>query len=146
MTSLIEFFKTSANLKEIKRQGWIEKLSLASPESVADHCFSMAMMSMVISDLENYNSEKILKMTLLHDLAESEIGDFTPEQINNEHKKDLENNAFDKILKFLPESLKSQYSHIWKEYQDGLSIESKLVHQVDRLEMTLQAKIYQKKK
>ena len=63
---ILEFFKTAANLKKIpSRQGWIDKLSNQNPESVADHSYSMALMSMVISDLENYDSEKILKMVLL---------------------------------------------------------------------------------
>ena len=141
---ILDFFKTAANLKKIYRQGWIEKLSLDNPESVADHSYSMAVMSMVISDLENYDSEKILKMVLLHDLAESKIGDHTPEQLSNEKKNKLENNAFDEIIKNLPDSIKSQYLKIWQEYQENTSPESKIVHQIDRLEMALQAKIYQK--
>ena len=84
---ILDFFKTAANLKMISRQGWIDKLSLNNPESVADHTYSMAIMSMVISDLQNYNSEKILKMVLLHDLAESKTGDITPEQIDKDKKK-----------------------------------------------------------
>ncbi len=141
---ILDFFKTAANLKKIPRQGWIDKLSLDSPESVADHSYSMAVMSMVISDLENYNSEKILKMVLLHDLAESKIGDYTPEQLSNEKKNKLENNAFGEIIKNLPDLIKSQYLQIWQEYQGNTSPESKIVHQIDRLEMALQAKIYQK--
>ena len=70
---IIDFFKIAANLKRVKRQGWIDKLSISSPESVADHSYSMALMGMVLSDLEDYDSEKIMKMILLHDLAESEI-------------------------------------------------------------------------
>jgi len=141
---ILDFFKTAANLKKIYRQGWIEKLTLDNPESVADHTYSMAVMSMVISDLENYDTEKILKMVLLHDLAESKIGDYTPEQLNNEKKNKLENNAFDEIIKNLPDLIKSQYLQIWQEYQENTSPESKIVHQIDRLEMALQAKIYQK--
>ena len=139
----IDFFKTAIHLKKIQRQGWIDKLSMDSSESVADHSFSMAMMGMVISDLENYDSEKILKMILLHDLAESEIGDYTPEQISVEKKREIENVAFLKILKTLSDSIKSQYLKIWQEYQKGDSFESKIVHQLDRLEMALQAKTYQ---
>jgi len=141
---ILDFFKTAANLKNIPRQGWIDKLSLDSPESVADHSYSMAIMSMVISDLENYNSEKILKMVLLHDLAESKIGDCTPDQIPKEKKKELENEAFIEIVKNLPDSVRIQYLKIWQEYQENNSPESKIVHQIDRLEMVLQAKLYQK--
>ncbi len=73
---ILDFFKNALNLKNISRQGWIDKLSMEHPESVADHSYSMAIMGMVISDLENYDSEKMLKMILLHDLAESKIGDY----------------------------------------------------------------------
>jgi putative hydrolase of HD superfamily len=140
-----DFFKISTNLKTIPRQGWIEKLSLENPESVADHTYSMTMISMIISDIENYDSEKILKMSLLHDLSESKIGDFTPEQIEYEKKIQLENNAFDEIMKTLPEKLSESYQNLWKEYQENNSSEAKIVHQIDKLEMIIQAKVYEKK-
>lgn len=142
---ILDFFKNSANLKDVSRQGWVDKLSVDNPESVADHSYSMAIMSMVISDLENYDTEKILKMVLLHDLAESKIGDYTPEQLNKDKKKTLENNAFNKIIEDLPDSIKKQYLEIWEDYQKEISDESSIVHQIDRLEMALQAKIYQNK-
>ena len=47
----LDFFQTAAKLKKISRQGWIDKLSIDNPESVADHSYSMAIMSMVISDI-----------------------------------------------------------------------------------------------
>ncbi len=140
---ILDFFKTAVNLKNISRQGWINKLSLKHPESVADHSYSMAIMGMVISDLENYNSEKILKMILLHDLAESKIGDYTPNQISKENKIKIENNAYDEIINSLPDAIKLQYGQIWEEYQKQESPESKIVHQIDKLEMALRAKMYQ---
>lgn len=140
---ILDFFKTAVNLKKIQRKGWIDKLSISNPESVADHSYSMAIMGMFISDLENYNTEKIIKMILLHDLAESEIGDYTPGQIPLEKKNDLENKVFLKILENLPDLIRSKYWDIWNEYQENNSQESKIVHQLDRLEMALQAKTYE---
>ena len=141
---ILDFFKNALNLKNISRQGWIDKLSIEHPESVADHSYSMAIMGMVISDLENYDSEKMLKMILLHDLAESKIGDYTPNQISKENKIKIENNAYDEIIGTLPNAIKLQYGKIWKEYQKQESPESTIVHQIDKLEMVLQAKMYQK--
>jgi len=138
-----DIFLAAANLKKIQRQGWIDKLSINNPESVADHSYSMAIMGMIISDIENHNSEKILKMILLHDLAESEIGDYTPGEIAIEKKNELENKAFLKIIKALPDTVKTQYETLWDDYQKNESSEAKIVHQLDRLEMALQAKIYQ---
>ena len=140
----LDFFKTAANLKKISRQGWIDKLSIDNPESVADHTYSMAIICMAISDLENLNSEKMIKMTLLHDLAESKIGDYTPDQINKKEKTTLEDEAFYEIIKNLPDAIKSEYLEIWQEYQKNYSAEAKLVHQIDKLEMALQSKIYEK--
>jgi putative hydrolases of HD superfamily len=141
---ILDFFKNALNLKNISRQGWIDKLTIEHPESVADHSYSMAIMGMVISDLENYNSEKMLKMILLHDLAESKIGDYTPNQISKENKIKIENNAYDEIISTLPDTIKLQYGKIWEEYQKQESTESIIVHQIDKLEMVLQAKMYQK--
>jgi len=140
---ILDFLKIARNLKNISRQGWIDKLGINHPESVADHSYSMAMIGMVISDLEGYDSEKILKMILLHDLAESKTGDFTPGQLDRREKIDLENNAFSQIVEQLPEKIKSKYLKIWNEYQENTSPEAKVVHQIDKLEMVLQAKSYQ---
>jgi putative hydrolase of HD superfamily len=139
---ILNFFNTIVNLKKTPRQGWIDKLSLDKPESVADHVFSMAMMGMIFSDLEKYDTEKILKIILLHDITESLTGDITPERISRDEKKALENNTMEKILNDLPISLRNQYQILWNEYQSNDSKEAKLVHQLDKLEMALQAKIY----
>jgi len=141
---ILNFFYTAANLKKISRQGWIDKLSIKDPESVADHTFSMAMMGMIFSDLENHDTEKILKMILLHDLAESVTGDITPNEITKKEKQIFENDVMEKILNDLPSFLQKQYSTLWIDYQNVKSDEAKLVHQLDKLEMVLQAKIYSK--
>ena len=40
--------------------------------------------------------------------------------------------------------LQTQYSILWEEYKSNNSKEAKIVHQLDKLEMALQAKIYSK--
>ena len=140
----MKFFEFSSNLKTVPRQGWIDKLSHPNPESVADHTFSMAIIGMILADSNSYNFEKIMKMILIHDLAESITGDFTPEQKTREEKQILENKAFEKILTCLPENIKIQYQNLWEEYQRNDSEDAKIVHQIDKFEMALQAKIYSK--
>lgn len=139
---IIDFFNISVKLKKIPRQGWIDKLLINDPESVADHTFSMAIIGMIFSDLEGYNTEKILKIILLHDIAESVIGDITPEKMSVQRKMELENNAMKKIFSNLPKMLQKHYNNLWIEYQLNHSKEAQLVHQIDKLEMALQAKVY----
>ena len=142
---ILDFLNIAANLKTIPRQGWIDKLFIKNPESVADHTYSMAIIGMILSDSQKYNTEKILKMILLHDLAESITGDYTPEQKSKEEKIILENTTIEKILTHLPVTLRKQYLAIWNEYQKNNTIDANFVHQIDKLEMALQAKIYSKK-
>ena len=83
-------------------------------------------------------------MALLHDLAESEVGDFTPNEISKERKNKIENDAMKKILKKLPAKLEQEYNDIWNEYKDYKTEESLCLHDIDRLEMAFQAINYLK--
>tara|TARA_B100001750_G_scaffold141339_1_gene112654 strand:- start:63 stop:590 length:528 start_codon:yes stop_codon:yes gene_type:complete len=139
------FFQKVLTLKNIPRQGWKEKLEIDNPESVADHSYSVTAMSMILSDLEGLNTEKIIKMALLHDLAESIIGDITPNTITNDEKILKENQAMKQILKNLPDKITELYLEIWNDYQNDSSRESNLLHDIDKLEMAFQAKFYQEK-
>ena len=136
---LLYFFNFVTELKKIRRSGWAFKAGINSPESVADHSFSLSVMTMVISDLEGLNTERALKMAIIHDLAESITGDIMPDKITRGAKKILENKAMATILNKLPKSLRIEYSQIWDEYVTERSEISKLVHRLDKLEMILQA-------
>jgi putative hydrolase of HD superfamily len=48
------------------------------------------------------------------------------------------------ILESLPQSLQSDYQNIWNEFLVRETQEARLVHELDKLEMALQAKIYEK--
>ena len=139
---ILDFFYIAVKLKEIPRQGWIDKLELKNPESVSDHTYMMSLMCMVLADITKLDTLKIIKMSLLHDLAESKIGDKTPGELDLNEKTKLENTAMSKILKHLPDTIQNNYQEIWKEFQESTSQESIFVHEVDKLEMALQAKIY----
>ena len=140
---ILNFFQRVIELKTVPRQGWKNKLGLNDVESVAEHTYSTAILSMIFSDLHGFDTEKIIKMALIHDLAESVIGDLTPNQIPKNKKNKLENAAMKQILKNLPKKISNDYYHIWDEYQKKSSNESILLHEIDKLEMALQAKFYQ---
>ena len=139
---LEDFFKIIINLKNVQRKGWMHRLEIKNPESVADHSYSMALMAMILSELQKLNTKKIIEMTLLHDLVESVVGDFTPEEISKQKKLELENTAMEKILKILPENIIEVFQKIWSEFQLGDSEEAIFVHEMDKLEMVFQAKYY----
>ena len=139
---LFDFFYLVTELKKVPRKGWISKVGIEHPESVADHSYGTAIMAMVLSDSQKLDTEKILKMALLHDLAESITGDFMPEEISKENKKVAEDDAMKEILSKLPNNLAEQYGKIWQEYVNTNTKESILLHEVDKLEMAVQAAKY----
>ena len=139
-----EFFFQIAGLKKLPRSGWKIKLGLVDSESVAEHSYMMSVMSMVLADMKSLNSEKVIKMSILHDWAESKIGDFMPNEIGYDKKSELENYAMTEILELLPQKIQSDYQDMWNEFLVSDTPEARLVHELDKLEMALQAKIYEK--
>jgi putative hydrolase of HD superfamily len=133
-------------LKEIERAGWRSKLRLDNPESVAEHTLTMVVITLLYAEYSNYplaKTIKIIKMILIHDLGESIIGDYTPESIEFEKKKIIENNAINKIIAKIPwNTIKKKYFNIWKEFNENKTDTSKLIHLMDKLEMAMQAKYY----
>lgn len=143
LLNLLSFFRIVCNLKTIKRSGWIHKSNITSPESVADHSYSMCMMSMILAEIINLDSGHIMKMVIIHDLAESLVGDHMPDDISSEEKQLVEDKAMKKIISKLPNSLRKNYLNIWNEYNDNITVNAKFVHSMDKLEMVLQAKEYE---
>jgi 5'-deoxynucleotidase len=139
---LEDFFQIIINLKNVQRKGWKNKLDLKNSESVADHSYSMTLMALILSDIQRMDTKKIVKMSLLHDLVESVVGDFTPDEISKFKKQELENKSMKNILAKLPNNLINEYQQIWDEYQMHQSKESIFVHEIDKLEMAFQAKTY----
>lgn len=137
-----DFFNNLLLLKKIQRKGWKNNLGLENPESVADHSYSVTGMSMILGDLMALDTNKMMKMALLHDLAESKVGDFTPGEISKNEKLKIEDGAMKKILSKLPQNLYEQYISIWEEYQKNESKEALCIHDIDKLEMAFQAKSY----
>jgi putative hydrolase of HD superfamily len=139
---LFDFFYLVLELKKVPRKGWKSKVSIEHPESVADHSYGTAIMAMVLSDLQKLDTQKILKMALLHDLAETIIGDFMPEEISKESKNTSERDAMKEILSKLPINIAEEYDEIWQEYLQANTKESILLHDVDKMEMAIQAVKY----
>ncbi|MGI0088056.1 MAG: HD domain-containing protein [Nitrosotalea sp.] len=140
---LLDFFYIVSELKKVPRKGWKEKVGINHPESVADHSYGTAVIAMIFSDnMGNLDSERIVQMALLHDLAESITGDFIPGEIQKENKKTVEDQTMKEILSKLPPRLFDKYYSLWNEYIDCTSKESILLHEIDRLEMAIQAAKY----
>lgn len=133
------------HLKQLYRQGWLRHgVPTDRCESVAEHSFGVAMLALLLleSQTPTLDKAKVLSMALIHDLGEVYAGDFTPaDDIAAEEKSTLERESVEKILLKLPGA--AGYVELWKEYEAGTSPEALFVRELDRLEMSLQASVYQ---
>jgi putative hydrolases of HD superfamily len=84
------FARLCGALKNVKRTGWVNN-KINEPESVADHMYRMSMLAFMIQD-PAIKKDHLIKLCLVHDLAEAIVGDITPydEQINAAQKQSLE--------------------------------------------------------
>ena len=138
------FFEIS-HLKQLYRQGWLKRgIPPERCESVAVHFFGMAVLALLLA--EAYHPEldqlKVLRMALIHDIGEIYAGDFTPgDEITPEEKNQLERESVQHVFGKLPHG--DEYIHLWEEFESGTSPEAQFIRQVDKLEMILQASIYE---
>lgn len=138
---MLDFFRHAIRLKKVKRQGWIEKLRIDG-ESVADHTYSMAVIGMAASDTLGLDFGRVQRMILLHDLAESVTGDRTPGSVPKGQKAQEEDRVLRRILGDMPEELSGPYISAWQEYTEQKTGEARLVRDIDRFEMAMQALDY----
>jgi 5'-deoxynucleotidase YfbR-like HD superfamily hydrolase len=138
-----DLYEKVFQLKRIQRSGWVNH-GIVSPESVADHSYALSILSLSLADGLNLNREKVLLMSLLHDLGESIIGDIITPQ--NESEVKLKFEAEVKAIKKVLENLDSsdELMELWLDFEHGRTKEGLFVKELDKIEMCLQALAYEK--
>ena len=148
----IDFLSICGKLKQTKRTGWTKYKEITSQvESVADHSFRIALMAFVFGLQQEEDKEekvldvqKLVTMALVHDIAESIVGDITPHcGISKEEKNTLEVGAMEKLKETLGDVAGETIETLWLEYENGSSREARVVKELDKLEMLLQASEYE---
>lgn len=126
----------SALLKRIQRTGYAYLGT--GGENVASHSYGVVFCAWILSEIcrENLNKEKLFKMALIHDLAETRIGDFNA--VNKIYNKADERRALEDAFSETP--IKEEILSIWEEYRKQKSLEAKLVHDADVIDLIIQLK------
>ena len=123
--------------KNIKRHTLVKGRKLR--ENDAEHTWHLAMWALIILPLlkRKYNSEKILKMILIHDLPEIYSGDVLTFKKDHNHKKE-EIKGAGKIFGMFPKKISKDYLNLLLEMEKGKTKEAKLVKAMDKLQPILQ--------
>ncbi|CAM9132833.1 unnamed protein product [Laminaria digitata] len=140
----LSFLRVVGKLKGLKRTGWVH-CGVSQPESVSDHMYRMAMCSFLVTD-PKLDRSRILKLAVVHDLAEALAGDIAPFQnVSKEDKRRLEEDGLEKICSTIgSEPIAQEIKELWVEYEDCTSEEARVVKDFDKLEMIVQADEYER--
>ncbi|KAK2733065.1 hypothetical protein FQN55_003766 [Onygenales sp. PD_40] len=147
----VPFFHLLERLKTTKREGW-RRFGIAHGESISDHMYRMSIMTMFAPPAlaAKLNIPRCTKMALIHDMAESIVGDITPADthITKPEKARREAEVIDYISKSLlgqvPGLAAQEIREVFHEYEDNVTEEAKFVHDIDKMELLLQAVEYER--
>jgi putative hydrolase of HD superfamily len=141
MTRLIQFLNVSEKLKCETRHSW---LSSGRHESVAEHSWRLSLMVILFAPYlsQPVDLEKCLKMAILHDLAEAEVGDipiFETQTLEAKQKKqELEQAAMSQMCDDLKDKMGDDLYALWNEYEEKKTYEAQFINALDKIEAQLQ--------
>lgn len=107
-------------------------------ESVAEHSWRISLMAFLLrSEFSEADTDKIIKMCLIHDLGECFTGDI-PTFIKTDNDRDVEDSLLNQWLKSLPEEISKEMMSLYEEMDAQKTIESKIYKALDKLEALIQ--------
>ena len=121
-------------------------------ESISDHMYRMSIITLFAPPAlaSKLNIPLCTKMALIHDMAEALVGDITPvDGVAKTEKNRRESTTMNYFTKVLLGRVNggltgTEIKALWQEYEDGETLDSKFVHDVDKVELVLQMVEYEK--
>ena len=131
-------------LKRLDRTGWTLRGMPNGTESVAAHSFGVAVTAMMLADQVTargiaVDTERVLRMALLHDWAETRVGDMPRTATNYfgaDARKVAETHAFTDIVQDI--AANEQYGSLYRDYEQRNSLEARLVKAADIIDLLIQ--------
>ncbi|MFB6075857.1 MAG: HD family hydrolase [Candidatus Aenigmatarchaeota archaeon] len=141
MEDLLRLFMEMGKLKQEIRSGW-KLIDIDNPESVAEHSHRASLIGYFISKEEDVDAEKVLKMLVFHDLAETRIGDIDKVESRYLNKHESEERAIEDQVQLMSEEIGEEYKELMKELNEEETKEAVVAVDADLLECAIQAKEY----
>jgi len=113
-------------------------------ESTAEHTWLLCLIAMTIFDELKIKVDqlKVLKMLIIHDLAETIIGDIPAfDTEGRKGKKEKEKVAMEQLVKNLPLKIRNEIMELFEEMEAKSTPEAKIAQAIDKFEAPLQHNI-----
>ena len=133
-------------LKKIRRTGW-QLRGIKECESIADHCFGVVFLSFYLAPLvkAKINRDKAVAIAIVHEIGETRVGDIPYVALKYFENKDaMETQAIEDVLEPLGRKTTDESLELFREFEDGTTIEGRFVKAIDKLEMLVTAAEYEK--
>lgn len=148
--SFLAFYALLDRLCCLPRTGWTLHPEIGCVESVADHSYATACVALDSSvSLDPQRRTRLVCMMLLHDLAESIVGDIIPESLSKvsaAEKRMQEASAMRELVLLLCNSglhrMGALYKELFTMYEDAHSPLARAAHVIDKIDMLCQAHCY----
>lgn len=140
-------------LKGLERTGWMLRGIAQGAESVADHSYGVVVAAMLLADEVaargvKLDTERVLRMAVLHDWAEARVGDMprtATEYFGTEARKRAERAAFaDMVAPLKAGGQAETYGALHDEYEERESLESRLVKAADVIDLLVQTLAFER--
>ncbi|WP_414837580.1 HD domain-containing protein [Candidatus Nanosalina sp. VS9-1] len=141
MKDLEEFFNDINELKHTEREGWKDVVDRPR-DTIASHSFGAALLGWALSEKEGLESDKIVKMLLMHDLIMAYVEDFTPEDEEFDSKKEMEREASERLFNDIPDEIEDEFRDLFHELQEQETEEARFAKECDKLDTLFQASKY----
>lgn len=117
-----------SSLRRIQRAHRQQLGHIDDSDNIASHSHLVSVVAYFIAKKEGANMEKVLKMAITHDVAESRTGDIS--WINKRYVKDFENEALEDAF---GETAFKEIILLHQEYSKRETLEAKIVKDADRI-------------
>ncbi len=138
LTQQLAFLREIDKLKTVIRQSPL--LDRSRKENSAEHSWHLAMCALLLREHAGakVDSERVIKMLLIHDIVEVDVGD-TPIHSGSSHsmQAELEQKAACRLFGLLPEPQSSELLALWQEFEEASSEDAKFAKALDRMQPLL---------
>ena len=132
---LLEVMHTAEKLKDTMRHCYT---SAGRRESVGEHSWRLALLAYFVTDeFKGIDTEKLLKMCIIHDLGEIFTGDVPVFNKTKSNEKTEENLLF-KWVRMLDEPFKTEMLCLYKEMEELKTTEARVYKALDGIEALIQ--------
>lgn len=139
LAAQFEFLEEADKLRNVVRANLV--IDCSRCENSAEHSWHLALYALVLAPLAapEVRISRVIKMLLLHDLVEIDVGDHPIHQATDWQKvAQAEEVAAQRLFGLLPNDLGSEMLDLWREFEANQSIDAMFAKQLDRCQPIFQ--------